>query len=163
MRGECNRRRFAQHVGDLHLVTLDQSLKLFSLNNLSFLNFTHGAEYEFLGLPDCNAVYFGDIPTFRRNISPPSKKPAEPGNEHSFTLKMKAVYLLETSGFLRTTRHYNTQSVHFNIAWFNPLKTHVSLYDGQPPSRVPLMWQINISKTASHRNKRKIRPIKPLN
>jgi hypothetical protein len=73
--------------------------------SLFFLDFTQCGEYESHGLPDCYAVYFGDIPTFRRNISPPSKKPAEPGNKHSFTLKMEAIYLLETSGFLRTTRH----------------------------------------------------------
>jgi hypothetical protein len=32
----------------------------------------YGGDYEEYSFLVCNAVYFGEIPTFRRNISPPS-------------------------------------------------------------------------------------------
>jgi hypothetical protein len=70
-------------------------------------------QYSLVG---CDAVYFGENPTFRRNVqtqssgskSKSSKKPVEAGGKLSVTyfstLKMEAVCSSETSGSLRSTR-----------------------------------------------------------
>jgi hypothetical protein len=68
-----------------------------------------------------NAVFYGDSPTFRRNIFSPSLgsmsnpriKPGEVGGKlssaYSTTLKIEAICSSETSDSLRTSRRYESE------------------------------------------------------
>jgi hypothetical protein len=55
-----------------------------------------GGYYEEYGLLDCNAIWFGDNPNFRMNISPPSsglkneqnRKAAEPKEGYLWALTL---------------------------------------------------------------------------
>jgi hypothetical protein len=83
---------------------------------------------------DCNAVYFGDSPTFRRIISSSSRSKGKPNEKpgqielyswlaYSSTLKMESICSSETWGCFRSARRYNPEDF---ILHCNKLVTNIA-------------------------------------
>jgi hypothetical protein len=83
-------------------------------------------------LMGCNAVYFEESPTFRLNTSPTySRSKSKPSRGRRQAAQ--AICSSETSGFSRTTWHYNLEG-RITVRTWDPTRRH--LY----ASHIDLMW-----------------------
>jgi hypothetical protein len=73
----------------------------------------HGGDYEESDILICNAVQFGETPTFRRNMPPPYSGPKDKSRKKSVEtggkMKMEAICFSEMPGFFSELHGDKTQ------------------------------------------------------